>query len=316
MTASTVQTKNECWSRYVGNAERAPVDECVKEARAWWTAKGQGGPVSAPPPRYNQHSTSSLKGMYLGLLLRALTGGLNVALPEPFVGQWGHRGNGGCNGESCLLKWDGHQRAIETGRVLEQVLDSGVQGAIAEVGVYKGGMAAYLQGILLARYLTGEDRGSLRNLWLVDSFQGLPPTDGMQSQNTDAGGFNSDADQAKWAGRLAVDDARVLANLERHKLLAHGNVKVLKGYVNESLPRWPRNQRLALLRIDVDIYSATYDALHYLYPVLREGGAVLFDDFKFNYSAAAIHDYRSRHGITNKLRFLPGTVDPMAYWIK
>ena len=47
----------------------------------------------------------------------------------------------------------------------------------------------------------------------------------------------------------------------------------LVGYVNETLPHWPSSRRISLLRIDVDIYSATYDTLHYLYPRLSPGGA-------------------------------------------
>ena len=74
--------------------------------------------------------------------------------------------------------------------------------------------------------------------------------------------------------------------------------------------------RVRLRRALPSFVGATYDALHYLYPRLHRGGAVLFDDYKLNYSAAAIHDYRSHHHIATEIRFLPGTVDPMAYWIK
>jgi hypothetical protein len=73
---------------------------------------------------------------------------------------------------------------------------------------------------------------------------------------------------------------------------------------------------VCLLRVDVDIYSATYDALHYLYPRITKGGAVLFDDWKFGYSREAVMNYRKEHGITTPVEFLIGTNDPMAYWIK
>ena len=69
-----------------------------------------------------------------------------------------------------------------------------------------------------------------------------------------------------------------------------------------------------MLRIDVDIYSATYDTLHYLYPRLSLGGAVLIDDWKYSYAREAIVDFRRARNITAPIRFLPGTVDPMAYW--
>mmetsp|Transcript_34227 Transcript_34227/g.72061 ORF Transcript_34227/g.72061 Transcript_34227/m.72061 type:complete len:95 (+) Transcript_34227:124-408(+) len=77
-----------------------------------------------------------------------------------------------------------------------------------------------------------------------------------------------------------------------------------------------KSRRSLFLRIDVDIYSATYDALHYLYPRLSSGGAVLFDDWKFEYSRQAVEDYQKKYDIETTVKFLPGCVDPMAYWIK
>lgn len=109
-----------------------------KPSYAWWLSS-----TADPPPRENQHPFT-LKGMYLALLLRGLTGGLNEpGSPEPFLaaapGTIGpmERSNRGCaylKDATCLLDWDGYQRAIETGRVLDRVLDAGVQGAVAEVG--------------------------------------------------------------------------------------------------------------------------------------------------------------------------------------
>lgn len=102
---------------------------------------------------------------------------------------------------------------------------------------------------------------------------------------------------------------------------SQGNVHFLEGFVQDTLPHWPSStaetpRPIALLRIDVDIYSATYDALHYLYPHLVSGGAVLFDDWKLGYSREAIVNYRTKHNITTPVEFLEGCVDPMAYWIK
>lgn len=279
-------------------------------------------PVRATVQRENQHGID-LKGMYLGLLLRALTGGLAApGMPEPFY-QGSQRSNDGCDvsrgarEDSCLLTWDGYQRAIESGRVLERVLDAGVGGAVVEVGVWRGGMSAYFQGILTARVAAGQDSSSMRELWLCDSFHGLPRTNRMASANAPRGAACNSAGcgQRVWGGQMIVNEQKVRGNLERHRLLGP-NVHFLKGYVNDSLPSWPTSRRLAVLRVDVDIYSATYDVLHYLYPLVEPGGAVLFDDWKLNYSAAAIHDYRQQYRITEPIEFLPGTVDPMAFWIK
>jgi len=233
------------------------------------------------------------------------------------------RSNGGCTDLNpanarpvCLLTWDGHQRAMETGRVVERVLDAGVEGAIAEVGVFNGGMAAYLQGILLARRATTNE--PLRDLWLIDSFEGLPQPSRMTSGNAPASHHNQpDPVQRRWAGGLARSLNTVKRNLERFRVLQE-NVKFLPGFVNDTLSSWPsgRYGDLAVLRIDVDLYAPTYDTLHYLYPRLQRGGVVLLDDMVFDFSSSAVNDYRRVHSITTAILYLPGCVVPMAYWVK
>jgi len=275
--------------------------------------------------RANQHSANDLKGLYLGLLLRALTGGLDApGQPEPLVHpETGQRTNviRKFKNETAPLIWDGHQRAMETGQILERVLDAGVPGAIVEVGVFRGGIAAYMQGVLLARQLAMPSHLAatepLRPLWLVDSFEGLPDLGGMSSRNAPkAGKFNSAHGQQRWAGDLSVGEDTVYATFERFRLLEHGNVHALRGFVNTTLPGWPPSRRIALLRIDVDIYSAIYDTLHYLYPRLSPGAVVLFDDWKYSYAREAIVDFRRARNITTEIRFLPNTYDPMAYWFR
>lgn len=155
-----------------------------------------------------------------------------------------------------------------------------------------------------------------REMWLVDSFAGLPPPTRMTSQNDkSANEFNSKKDQGKWAKKLSYGLYAVRNNLQWAGLLDAGNVHFLEGYVEDTLPGWTAD-KIAFLRVDVDIYSATYDTLHYLYPKLQKGGAVLFDDHKYEYAREAVYTYRKEHGIDTPIQFLPGTKDPMAYWFK
>jgi hypothetical protein len=232
-------------------------------------------------------------------------------LPEPYVNEVKVRIAGHCKRRQCTLIWDGYARAMASGDILYDVLMANVPGAIAEVGVWRGGMSAYFQGILLA---TKEEQK--RDLWLIDSFQGLPQVDAMTSSHDKSNAiWNSDLNQSSWAGQLAVGEKLVWRKLNRLGLLKPDNVKFLSGFIQDSLPTWGVST-LAFLRIDVDIYSATYDALHFLYPRLSVGGAILFDDWKFEYSREAILNYRKEHGIMTPIQFLSGCVDSMAYWIK
>ena len=273
--------------------------------------------------------------MYLHLLLRIMTKESIFVGPlhEPATNRiTGERANRGCPEKSpkCILTWDGYARAMSAGDVLYDILQRKIPGHVVEVGVFKGGMSAYFQGLLKA---SGETAS--RQVWLVDSYQGLPPASLMTSAVDDSQSkFNSHKQQKQWAGELSVGVVTVRRNMDRLGLLipaiddasvnarssekeqSVGNVHFLEGFVHDTLPLWPNDRGIALLRVDVDIYSATYDALHYLYPRLVRGGAVLFDDWKFPYSREAIKNYRAKHSITTPIQFLDGCVDPMAYWIK
>ncbi|HEY7178517.1 MAG TPA: TylF/MycF/NovP-related O-methyltransferase, partial [Gaiella sp.] len=61
-------------------------------------------------------------------------------------------------------------------------------------------------------------------------------------------------------------------------------------------------ERLALLRLDGDMYESTWDALDNLYPKLSPGGFVIVDDYRSVHACQrAVDEYRRRHGIREPL---------------
>ena len=71
---------------------------------------------------------------------------------------------------------------------------------------------------------------------------------------------------------------------------------------------------MSLLRIDVDLYSSTMDALTLLYPKLVPGGFVIIDDYGFlPCCAEAVEAYRESHGVTEPLIAVDGSG---VYWRK
>ena len=62
-------------------------------------------------------------------------------------------------------------------------------------------------------------------------------------------------------------------------------------------------ERLAVLRLDGDMYESTTDALVNLYPRLSRGGYIIVDDYGcFAACHQAVQDYRSASGITEEIR--------------
>jgi O-methyltransferase len=79
------------------------------------------------------------------------------------------------------------------------------------------------------------------------------------------------------ARELAVSLEQVKANFDRYGLL-DDQVRFLKGWFRDTLPVAPI-ERLAVLRLDGDMYESPMDTLVNLYPKLSEGGYVIVDDY-------------------------------------
>lgn len=162
-------------------------------------------------------------------------------------------------------------------------VEEGIPGDFAETGVWRGGVTILLRGVLAA--LADTDR----RVWVADSFEGLPKPD-VAAHPADAGLDWSHVDQLK------VDVNSVRANFARYGLLDE-QVEFLVGWFADTLPDAPI-ERLALLRLDGDLYGSTLDALEALYPKVSPGGFVIVDDYGgWESCRRAVDDYRATHGI-------------------
>jgi O-methyltransferase len=145
-----------------------------------------------------------------------------------------------------------------------------------------------------------------RTVWVADSFQGLPPPDPARYP-ADAG------DRFFEQEGLAVGVEQVKHNFERYGLL-DDRVKFLVGWFKDTLPTAPID-RLAVMRLDGDLYESTWQAIEALYPKLSPGGFCIVDDYGtlVDQCQRAIHDYREAHAITEEIVDIDGWG---AYWRK
>ena len=74
-------------------------------------------------------------------------------------------------------------------------------------------------------------------------------------------------------------------------------------------------EKIAILRLDGDMYESTIDVLNYLYPRLSVGGYCIIDDYGIPSCAQAVHDYRDKHGITDEMIFIAPYKSSL-YWKK
>jgi O-methyltransferase len=188
----------------------------------------------------------------------------------------------------------GMQRLTSLQRCVETVLADDIPGDLIECGVWRGG-ACILMRAVLAAY--GDET---RCVWLADSFQGVPRPDPAKYK-ADKGVRTRPV-----AGILAVPETEVRANFQRYGLL-DDQVRFLAGWFKDTLHDAPID-RIAVLRLDGDLYESTIQALDALYPRLSSGGFCIIDDYHaVKPCRQAVTDYRAKHGVSAEIVDIDGS---------
>jgi hypothetical protein len=193
----------------------------------------------------------------------------------------------------------GYKRLSNVQDCVINVINNNIEGDLIETGIWRGGTVIFMRGILKAYGITD------RTVWAADSFEGLP--------RPDPGKYSADKDDKLYSfDELRVSLETVKENFKKYGLL-DDQVQFLKGWFKDTLPAAPI-RKLALLRLDGDMYESTMDALTHLYPKLSSGGYIIIDDWGvIEACRLAVQDYRREHRITEEI--IPIDEDGV-YWQK
>lgn len=169
------------------------------------------------------------------------------------------------------------------------VLRREIAGDLVECGTARGGCAA-LMG------LTCRQRGQPREMWVFDTFEGLPPP--------------SPADPDYELARTSVgtcrgDFSEVRGLLERLGVLEGAHL--VKGLFQDTVPTAGVRQ-VALLHLDGDWYESTRVCLEHLYDKVTPGGIIQVDDYGHWAGARkALHEFFDQRRIQVDLKYLDYT---------
>jgi len=149
---------------------------------------------------------------------------------------------------------DDYCRMMSLKLTAERIIRNNIQGAVAELGVYKGEFASMLNIIFPDR-----------KLYLFDTFKGFNDNDVLVEQknyfsSASTGEFN-DTNIELVIGRMTHPD----------------RVVVCQGYFPETAK--DLNTTFAFVSIDVDLYKPTLAGLEYFYPRLCPGGCIFVHDY-------------------------------------
>ena len=192
----------------------------------------------------------------------------------------------------------GLRRLNNLEQCFEHVVSNNVPGDLIETGVWRGGAAIFMRALLAA--WGAADRA----VWVADSFAGMPVPNAEK--------YPADKElNLTHLDSLVVSLEQVRRNFERHGLL-DDQVKFLKGWFKDTLPEAPI-ERLAILRLDGDLYESTSDSLTHLYPKVSPGGCVIIDDYWVPACRQAVADYRTAHRIADEIQKIDSHG---VFWIK
>jgi predicted O-methyltransferase YrrM len=135
---------------------------------------------------------------------------------------------------------------------IKQVLNEGVPGDVAELGVYRGNSAA-----VLAHYARQHNRA----IFLFDTFQGF-----------DTGDITGvDASKTREFADTSLDLVREIVGDEA--------VTYVKGYFPGSITDTVAKRHFAIVHVDCDLYEPMKAALEFFYPRLSSGGLMILHDY-------------------------------------
>lgn len=181
---------------------------------------------------------------------------------------------------------------------LKDIIHERIMGDVIETGVYKGGTSIFMRGVLS---VLGANE---RVVYVADSFQGIPEVD-----------KNMYPDDAVHEGSenilIPVTMEKVRDNFFQFGVLGT-NVKFLKGWFKDTLPSAGfQTRKLALVRLDGDLFESTWDALSNIYEHISPRGYIIIDDYgDWDGCRLAVDFFRKICGETNRLLLWPGVTTP------
>ena len=128
-----------------------------------------------------------------------------------------------------------------------------LDGIFVEVGVYKGGSAEII----------AKNKNEDKPLYLFDTFEGMPEVDTAFDNHHRKNDFNDTSYEAICAG-----------------VASYKNVFVYKGVFPDVHVDLIKDQKFALVHIDVDIYKSHVDCLNFFYPRMVDNGIIVLDDYE------------------------------------
>jgi hypothetical protein len=166
--------------------------------------------------------------------------------------------------------------------------NNSIEGDVVELGVAAGGNFATM-------LLGCRDAGITKKGWGFDSFQGIQLAGKKDTSQPGIGDITHNVDVPDEellvsSGITVHPKQNVIDNLTSWGL--YDNVELVEGWVQHTLPVYAdKIDKIAVLRLDMDIYYPTKIALEFLFDKVVKGGVVVIDDWALDGARLACEEY-------------------------
>jgi O-methyltransferase len=183
----------------------------------------------------------------------------------------------------------------------KHVVDNDIEGDIIECGIAAGGNFATM--ILGA---TENEKGAARRFWGFDSFEGIQRAGKKDAEQAGIGAITHDTN-------VPYEDLLVTTNITAHSLqqvmtnlmnwgLDKYDVNLIQGWVQNSIPTViDQINKIAILRLDMDVYHPTIFTLEALWDKISVGGIVIIDDWALSGVRVACEEFFEAKGINPEI---------------
>lgn len=169
--------------------------------------------------------------------------------------------------------WKAMHNAFDSVQSVEKL---GIDGAIVECGVARGGTSAMMA-------MTNRAIGKFeRKKWLFDSYEGLPAPGPLDTIDGSVGAVISPLGAGDCVGTEQEVKSLMFGTLG----FKSDNTKIIKGWFNDTIPKMKKEVgAIAVLRLDGDWYESTRVPLVNFFDQVVEGGIIIIDDYATCYGS-------------------------------
>eukprot|EP01083_Nonionella_stella_P316964 1152016_1 len=223
-------------------------------------------------------------------------------------------------------------------RCCTHVLENGIEGNFLEAGVWKGGCCIFMKS-LLNKYKSD------RKLYLMDSFASMNDFENHDDDDNNGDvykiiGTNIDAITIQILNEISkyyettygedyhlinVTASEVINNFKKLGVWDAKTIKLIEGWISEKSMMdfitniMNKNEKLSIIRIDLDLYEPTKLCLKYLYDKLSIGGWIIFDEYFCDWLGEkyAVDEFRKQCNINEPIIQCGLEPNPrIGYWQK